>query len=110
MNTDGSKFLVLKVAEKSLAKNEADSGAQGVAGSGVTASARASDRTSDSNCSSWPIKLKFGETTALRCLMMSKASSSRSCWVLMMYAMQMVGEREMPASQWTRTFPPDCFI
>lgn len=52
MNTDGSKFLVLKVVAKSLAKKEADSGAQGVAGSGVAARAGAFDRTSDSNCSS----------------------------------------------------------
>lgn len=37
VNTDGSKFLVLKVVAKSLAKNEADSGLQGVAGSGVAA-------------------------------------------------------------------------
>lgn len=36
MNTDGSKFLVLKLL-KSLAKKEADSGGQGVAGSGVAA-------------------------------------------------------------------------
>lgn len=37
MNTDGSKFLLLKVVVKSLAKKQADSGAQGVAGSGVAA-------------------------------------------------------------------------
>lgn len=84
VNADGSKFLVLKVVVKSLAKKEADSGMQGVAGSGVPARAGALDKTSDSNCSSWPIKLKFGEMTARRCLMMSKASSSRICWVLMM--------------------------
>lgn len=106
---DGSKFLVLKVAEKSLAKNEADSVTHGVAGSGVAAMAGALDKISDSNCNSWPMKLKFGEMTERRCLMTSKASLSLSFWVLMMYAMQMVGEREMPASQCTSTFPPDCF-
>lgn len=52
MNKDGSKFLVLKVVEKSLAKKEADSGAEGVAGSGVAARAGVLERTSDSNCSS----------------------------------------------------------
>lgn len=35
VNTDGSKFLVLNVVVKSLAKKEADSGAQVVVGSGV---------------------------------------------------------------------------
>lgn len=83
-NTDGSKFLVLNVVVKSLAKKEADSGAQVVAGSGVPVCVGAVQRTSDSNCKSWPMKLKLGETTSRRCLMMSKAASSRSCCVLMM--------------------------
>lgn len=52
MNTDGSKFLVLNVVVKSLAKKEADSGAQVVAGSGVTVCVGAVQRTSDSNCRS----------------------------------------------------------
>ena len=84
MKTGGSKFLVLKVVAKSLAKKEADSGAHVVAGSGVTACAGAVERTSDSNCRSWPMKLKFGEITSRRCFIMSKAASSRSCCVLMM--------------------------
>lgn len=84
VNTDASKLLVLKVAVKSLAKKETDSGTEGVAGWGVVLSAGALDRTSDSNCSSWPMKLKFGEITARRCLMMSKAASSRRCCVFIM--------------------------
>lgn len=66
-------------------------------------------RTSFSNCSSCPMKLKLGETTARRCLTASNASSRRSLCVFIRYAMQMVGEREMPASQCTSTFPPSCF-
>ncbi len=55
------------------------------------------------------MKLKLGEMMARRCRMMSKACSKRNRWVFMMYAMQMVGEREIPASQWTSTLPPSAF-
>jgi len=85
LNADGSKFLAAKGdVANSLVKNEADSWAQGVAGSGVATCPGAEDSTSDSNCSSWPMKLKLGDTSARRCLMRSKASSSCSRWVLMM--------------------------
>ena len=57
----GSKFCTVN----SLVKKEADSSAQGVAGSGVATCAEgAEDSTSDSNCSSWPMKLKLGDTRA----------------------------------------------
>lgn len=80
LNTVGSNFSKLN----SLVKKEADSGAQVVAGSGVTEWAGAVDRTSDSNCCNWFMKLKLGEMTWRRCLMMSKAASSLSRCVRMM--------------------------
>lgn len=85
-----SKLLLLNVHSFELPKKETVSlpMQQGVAGSvavsGVVAAViGVEDRTSDSNCSSWPMKLKLGEMRERRCLMMSKASSSCSRLVLM---------------------------
>ena len=88
-----------RVAETMQAPGTVEEGEEG----GAAAS------TSASNCSSWPMKLKLGEMMVRCWRMTSKASSRRSRRLCMRYAMQMVGEREMPASQCTSTFPPDCF-
>lgn len=55
------------------------------------------------------MKLKLGEMTPRRCLTKSKASSSRTRWLCMRYARQIVAEREMPAWQCTSTRPPLSF-
>lgn len=105
VKTEDSKLSLLSV--KSLLKKVGVSWAPeaplGVEDGGVE------ETTSASNCSSWPMKLKLGETIARCCRMMSKACSNRNRWVFMMYAMQIVGEREIPASQWTSTLPPSAF-
>ncbi len=61
--------------------------------------------TWDSNCSSWPMKLKLGEMILRRCLTKSKASSRRTRFFFIRYARQIVADREMPAWQCTRTRP-----
>lgn len=101
VKTEDLKLSVSRV--KSPLKKVGVSWATGVMDGGVE------ETTSDSNCSSWPMKLKLGEMMARRFRMTSKACSSCNRWVFMMYAMQMVGEREIPASQWTSTLPPFSF-
>lgn len=68
-------------------------------GLAVAAASAAQDvaRTCDSNCSSWPMKLKLGEMMLRRRRTNSKASSRRTRFLFIRYARQMVAEREMPA-------------
>ena len=55
------------------------------------------------------MKLKLGEMIERRFLTYSYASSSRSLYLLIRYARQMVADLEMPAWQWTNTLPLEFF-
>jgi len=59
-----------------------------------------------SNSSSWPMKLKFGATMGRRDLTKRKASSIARFDLAIMYAIANVDDRDTPAWQWIRTWPP----
>ena len=72
METGKLKTVVVEVLQSSTAM------------AGLPASAEQwGARTCDSNCSSWPMKLKLGEMMLLLCFTNSKASSSLTRFVLM---------------------------
>lgn len=88
---------------------EEDLGPRGAEEGLAASAAQEVASTWDSNCSSWPRKLKLGEMMLRRCRTNSKASSRRTLFLFIRYARQMVADREMPAWQWTSTRPFESF-